>query len=1191
MNVNDLPAGLMVVHGNRPESLRDLLVTWTKRYPLAPLENEIILVQSNGIAQWLKLALATDPDTNGSGGGCGIAAAIEMSLPARFLWRVYRAVLGAEAVPEVSPFDESRLIWRLMRLLPAQMERPQYAPLRRFLAEDEDCRKRFQLAERLADLLDQYQVYRADWLDRWAAGRDELIDAQGKSHPVPEEQRWQPDLWRALLADVVPTDSAPGLANTSRAAIHETFLRIAADWPKDDRPAGLPRRVLVFGISSLPRQSLEVLTALARWSQVLMCVHNPCEYFWSDIVADRDLLRKDQGRQPRRAGSPEIVTEESLHLHAHPLLAAWGRQGRDFIALLDEQDSAERRQRYLPRFAEIGQRIDLFESFAGDTLLQQLQDDIRCLRPLAETCQQWPPVDPERDRSICFQIAHSPQREVEILHDQLLAAFNDDDTLKPNDIIVMVPDIDRYTPSIQAVFGLLDDQDPRYVPFTVADQNPRAFDPLLHAVEKLLGVTRSRWAASDVLDLLEVPALRRRFGITESELPLLQRWIRGANIRWGLHSEQRAGLDLPKNAEAAAQNTWLFGLRRMLLGYAVGASGDAWCDIDPFDEIGGLDAAALGPLVRLLDRLDDAWRTLATPAVPDVWCDRLRELLQDFFLADSKTDGITILKLETALQNWHEACREAGMTESLPLSVVADHWLAQVEERGLTQRFFGGAVTFATLMPMRAIPFRRVYLMGMNDGDYPRTRTPSDFDLMGKDYRPGDRSRREDDRYLFLEAVLSARDALSISWVGRSIHDNTERPPSVLVGQLRDHLAAAWRLAAAEYPEDRAGGDLVAALTTEHRLQPFSPDYFPADRRRSPLFTYAKEWCCDTARAVEPGGGMSDSRLPPMLPEEPLTLRDLSEFLRSPVRAFFRQRLATYLELDDPASADQEPFVLDGLGLWQLQHELIQLQREALDRNEDLEAARTAGIERIRRRGELAEEAFGTAMAQQILEPMAGLFDAYRQQLDAWPQAQADEEPIRFELPIGEQSLQVADWCGGLRTNGAGARARIELDSSNLVDSNNRYRCDKIIRYWVTHLALQLADGPVTTIILSKKGKVTLQPMAGDTAREHLATLLRAWHDGMQRPLPLAATAGFTLLREGNDKARLAYDGNEFSQGEVNNDRYLHRAYPDFASLTASGEFAMLAETLYRPLFEAIPSSAPKADAASRPESATGADT
>ncbi|HRP94781.1 MAG TPA: exodeoxyribonuclease V subunit gamma, partial [Rhodocyclaceae bacterium] len=742
MSTDALAPGLMVIHGNHAEALRDLLVAWMKRHPLAPLENELVLVQSNGIAQWLKLALAADP-ADGGGGGCGIAAALEASLPARFVWQAYRAVLGAQAVPEVSPFDESRLLWRLLRLLPALVDAPVYAPLARFLDADADLRKRHQLAERLADVFDQYQMYRADWLAAWARGDDVLIDAHGARTPLPAAQRWQPALWRALIADV-----GPALADSGRAAVHTRFLAAMQTAP-DERPAGLPRRVMVFGVSSLPAQALEVLAAIARWSQVLMCVHNPCEHYWADIVADQDLLRASHRRQARKPGMPALLADEALHLHAHPLLAAWGKQGRDFIGLLDEHDAADAHARYGARLAEIRQRIDLFAPHGEDTLLNQLQDDIRDLRPLGDTRARWPAVDPARDASMRFHVAHGAQREVEILHDQLLAAFDADPSLRPRDVIVMVPDIDAYAPHIEAVFGLLDAQDKRFIPFTVADRGLRHQDPLVGAIERLLGLPQSRLAVSDVLDLLEVPALRARFGIAETDLPLLHRWMAGANIRWGLDAAHRQSLELP---DAPEQNSWAFGLRRMLLGYAVGAGGiehgvqcddgrgdapgatvaggeacargrdtgeGAWQGIEPFDEVGGLEAAALGPLVALVERLGAAWRTLREPATVDAWCARLRALVADFFAPADSAEAYTLQRLETALQDWQDACTAAALDEPLPLAVVREHWLAQLDAPQLTQRFFAGAVTFATLMPMRAIPFRHVYLLGMNDGAYP----------------------------------------------------------------------------------------------------------------------------------------------------------------------------------------------------------------------------------------------------------------------------------------------------------------------------------------------------------------------------------------------------------------------------------------------------------------------------------------
>ncbi len=1153
--------GLVRVHGNQPEALRDLIVSWMQRYPLAPLEHEIILTQSNGIAQWLKFALAADPGN----GGLGIAAAVETVLPARFIWRIYRTLLGRQPVPETSPFDKPHLIWRLLRLLPSCLEQPDYAPLQRFLSQDTERRKGYQLAERLADLFDQYQVYRADWLAAWANGDDVLIEARGGRVPLPDTQRWQAALWRALLADVEATTQSSGtLAAGGRAAVHAAFLRRVADWPDGRQPRGLPRRVMVFGISSLPRQSLEVLAALARWTQILMCIHNPCEHYWADIVADKDLLRVGRRRQLRRAGSPEALSEATLHLHAHPLLAAWGKQGRDFIGLLDEQDEA------LGQYAadgspfSSGQRIDLFFSPGTDTLLHQLQDDIRDLRPLAETRSHWPAVDPAQDRSIRFHIAHSPQREVEILHDRLLAALNADATLTPRDIIVMVPDIDPYAAHIQAVFSLVERDDPRFIPYSIADQGQRTTDPVIHAVEILLGLPQSRLAVSDLLDLLAVPAVRRRLGIKEDALPQLQRWIRGANIRWGLHAEQRVSLGLPAPPEHQTQHTWAFGLRRMLLGYAVGAQSDAWHEIEPYDEIGGLEAALVGSLVLFIERLDAIWRMMRTPATVAEWCLRLRSVLAEIFAAEESAESFTLLQLDSALQDWQDACDEAGFTAQLPVSIVAEAWLSRVDDTGLMQRFLGGTVTFATLMPMRAIPFRMVCLLGMNDGDYPRARIPMDFDLMGNDYRPGDRSRREDDRYLFLEALLSARDHLHLSWVGRSITDNSERPPSVLVGQLRDHLAAGWRLAG------DPDAELLPALTQEHRLQPFSTAYFAADAETSDWFTYAREWRPDTASQTPTTALRNQPPLPPPARDEPLRIQDLANCLKAPVKTFFRQRLGVFFERDDPVSDDQEPFALDGLRRWQLRDALIHEQIAALEQGESPVDAGARQIARIVRRGDLAAGAFGDAIAEEIAAPLELLLTAYQKALSRWPQVITEEVEIRFQIEHDGQTLELNDWLGGLRRNAQGDCARVVLESSDLV-KDKRYRGKKLIRHWVAHLAGHLHGGRLTTLVISPVGSVELTPLEPDVAQRHVSDLLQLWHDGMRRPLPLAVETGFVWLKQGAASARSCYEGSDNHCGELDRSPDLARVYPDFDTLTASDEFAELAERLLRPIAEAMP--------------------
>ncbi|MGV8918152.1 MAG: exodeoxyribonuclease V subunit gamma [Pseudomonas sp.] len=1143
-----LSAGFMVVHGNRLDELRSLVVSWMRRYPLAPLENEIALVQSNGIAQWLKLALAEDSKDDDLG-GCGIAAAVDVQLPGSFMWQLYRIVLGRDEIPVASLLDKAPLTWRLMRLLPSLIDQPHFEPLQRFLTADTDLRKRYQLSERLADLFDQYQVYRADWLEDWAAGRHQLRNVRGEAKPLTPANCWQAELWRALLMDV----GAQGMAQ-SRAGVHQRFIERINNLT--EAPQGLPSRVIVFGISSLPAQALEALAGLAKFSQVLLCVHNPCRHHWADIVADKDLLRHQYKRQARKIGMPVVLDQDALHQHAHPLLAAWGKQGRDYINLLDSYDDPNS---YRAAFRD--GRIDLFSDSEPLTLLNQLQDDILELRPLNETRERWPAVDPGKDRSIRFHVAHSAQREVEILHDQLLARFSADPDLRPRDVIVMVPDIDSYAPHIRAVFGQLERDDRRFIPFTLADQGQRGREPLLIAVEHLLKIPDSRFPVSEILDLLDVPALRARFGVEERDLVTLHRWIEGAGVRWGLSAEQRAGLGLP---DALEQNSWHFGLRRMLLGYAVGAG--AACDgIEPYDEIGGLDAALIGPLVSLIDALQVAHTELSQPATPLVWGRRLQAILQLFFLADSEHDDYLLVQLEKLRETWLETCESVGLIDELPLTVVREAWLAGLDQGRLSQRFLAGSVNFCTLMPMRAIPFKLVCLLGMNDGDYPRAQPPLDFDLMGSDYRPGDRSRREDDRYLLLEAVLSARDQLYISWVGRSIRDNSDRPASVLIGQLRDHLSSGWKLAGAVEPEDahkhNPGEQLLEKLTLEHPLQPFSARYF---HEGTGYFSFAREWQMLHEMQTLPTAA---STLSAHEQDEPLSIAQLQDFLRNPVRHFFSQRLKIYFEVAEAPLADEEPFVLDALERYTLSDSLLSAALALPDQVDD---ALLTQARRLQGSGLLPMAGFGARLQEELIEPLPDLLQRYRDLLLQWPETLSSALPVSFN----HGAVSLDGWLGGLHKNTQGELLAISA-IPNSIGSKKTRKWHRLTRPWVVHLVACACGIQLSTALVATDETLFLAPLDKGTAINALNNLLMAWQIGMQRPLPVAVKTAFAWLGQGDEqKAEIAackaYEGDGVNtDGERRESTALARQFADFAALIDSEEFVGWCETLYKPLYEA----------------------
>ena len=1172
--------GFHAIHANHVEDLRRAVVWICRSQPLAPLESETFLVQSNGMAQWLRLALASAPGEDQLEGGLGIAAGVEFLFPARFVWQLYRTVLPADEVAARSPYDKQRLIWHVYRLLPGlTSDESDFAPLKTFLAGADPDLRRFQLAEKIADLFDQYQVFRADWLDAWEQGRDELLLANGRQHEVDAANRWQPLLWRALVESMSERE-----ARSSRAHIHNRFLQACQAVDPAHPPSGLPRRIFVFGVSSMPRQMLETLHVLSRFSQVVICVHNPCQYYWADIVSDRELLRAERKRGRAHPVLSTVSEPEELHQHANPLLAAWGKQGRDYIRLLDEFDNPEA---YRARFQAADQTIDIFTDHReGNTpnLLNQLQDDILHLTSLAEAREQARQIDPVGDRSLVFHRAHGAQREVEILHDQLLAAFNQWPSLRPRDVIVMVPDIDEYAPHIRAVFGQHRSGSTRHIPFSIADQGQRHQTPLTVALEVLLSLPEHRFATSELFGLLEVPSLREQFGISEHDIPQLHRWVDTANIRWGLNPQQRASLDLP---EQLRENTWLSGLRAILLGYGLGG-GETWAGVEPLGEVGGIQASLAGQLARFIAELEYFWRVLRKPQSIHDWASHINAMLATFFGSATGQDYILINRLRGGLESLLEDLDTAGLGEEpIALRILRDLLLDRLDEGGLNQRFFAGKVNFATLMPMRAIPFRRVCLLGMNDGDYPRSRPPVDFDLMAKDYRPGDRSRREDDRYLFLEAMLSAREQLYISWAGNDAKDDSDCPPSVLVAQLCDHIDAIWKPADApdSAPSDR--------LTTRHPLQAFSRRYFPSDNAsggeqprpveqvlaRGNLFTYEREW-----RGVHADEAVAkEAREPLPLPEEiePLSIAQLARMLKKPAESFYTERLQVRFEDTAGEDADNEPFSLNGLKSRALHNELVdQVILKAADEahREELTEALFA---RMVRRGDLGIASTQMTLTAQLGKKLEDLYSLYRQEAESWPNIETRPHKLHLQHQVQGLTVSLQDHLDGLRSNREGQWCRLVVARSKLGPVNKNVsgvRYSNLMGDWVAHIAGHAAGLSFQTRIIGRDtvNLVCLPALTQQAAAEHLQTLLEAWVDNLCAPLPLEVEAGFAWLKTMHPKTnkepdeQLAWrkaesaldDSFGFDKG------YLRAAWPNLQAMRDSGRFTDLINQLYLPLMQ-----------------------
>jgi exodeoxyribonuclease V gamma subunit len=402
-------------------------------------------------------------------------------------------------------------------------------------------------------------------------------------------------------------------------------------------------------------------------------------------------------------------------------------------------------------------------------------------------------------------------------------------------------------------------------------------------------------------------------------------------------------------------------------------------------------------------------------------------------------------------------------------------------------------------MPMRAIPFKGLCLLGMNDGAYPRQSTPRDFDLMTTHWLAGDRSRREDDRYLFLEAFLSAREKLYISWQGRRSTDNQKMPASVLVAQLRDTLKARF------VPE------LDADLQP---LQAFSAKYFEP---HSKFFTYANDWekaqkIDSELKSTATSSEEVNAEFPP-LSEWPI--QECMRLLKQPVEVYWRSRLGVLLSGPDEALRDDENFFLNGLDRYALGRNLL----EAEDIELQLEAEKLLGHLPMGASGQVVlKQQYDAAL--RVIDRAALYSEQYAQELPTQSVA------VLIDMPWGD--VRISAEIAGLRQK-LHSSNHLSIDSEQVrvlqmirrpgavatgQKDQQTARADVLINLWPNHVLLSAAGWTVHSVAVGLDGVAVLPAMTPQAAQHLLAQWLAVYAQAWTRPLPVTLKAGLAFVSE-----------------------------------------------------------------------------
>ena len=1112
---------LNVYFSNRFETLADQLVHRLARQAAArsPFVADEVIVPSAAITRRLIIELARHQ---------GICANVNFSYLARWLWQHTARLMPA--LPESAQFDADVFAWRILAAFDDAAWSGAQPRLAAWLAHADPV-MRHELAVRVAGLFDQYLTYRPEWLEAWYRG--ETIALPGADDGARLDQQWQAALWRRLAAETASDGRHPILALLQ--ALDTQGIGLAGT-------GALPASAHVFCLPSLPPVHLDLLQRLGAHVDLHVYMLNPSEEFWFDVTDARRLAWL-------------AARGQAQHVDAgNRLLAAWGQQARSALGLLVDA-------------ASDGVVDDAaFTPTGGATVLGALQDAVLAATDLAPGAL----AALAGDRSVEVHVCHSLTRELEVLHDRLLALMAAPNPPQPADILVVTPDLDAAAPLIDAVFGTAPRE--RHVPYAISGRARAQVNAPARALLDALGLVASRFAVNAVFGLLQQPVVARRFGLAEDDLDQIREWLVQAGIHWALDAEHRGDFEVPPQP----RHSFADGLDRLFLGYALPAHlRTPFQGRLPAGDAEGSGALVLGVFWRFVDALKSLRDRVARPRAPAEWPALLADALREFVLpADAELDDRR--EVDDAIARLADQWRRSGLAQPLPLDVVRAALQAALDDpaRGGVPT---GMVTFAAMSSLRNVPFRVVCAIGLDDGAFPTTARPAEFDLMALAPRPGDRQRRHDERNVFLDLLLAARERVHLSYAGRSVRDNSARPASVLVAELLETLLPAL---APPRPDAAARARARAALVVEHPLQPFAPQAFdpawPDQRLRSyqadyaealrqglaapappsaaaPASALASDWDDDSDDAA--AGVSAAPFIARPLPEPDAAWRDvplarLALFLRNTCRFLLEQRLGVALRRDDEALQDDEPFVPDNDG----RAPLTRLLLPALLEGMAPEAARTLALA-------------GTAVppggfGQRFLErELQGLVRFAEQVREHTTQAVLPPHEAKVVVDIDGHEWRVHAQFAALRPRGLLHQRYARRGVGDYLDA------------WLPHLLLGV-DGPAgmlpITTGIGRDGNFFINEC--DAPRQALETLVRLYARGLREPLaffPRSAWEWFQGDRQGPGKAIAAFRPggfNEFAEGADAGIRLALRGRPDPFAPEVVEAFYANARAVFEPL-------------------------
>lgn len=971
---------------------------------------ELIITQSDGMSSWLTLEVSRHNGVFSNYCYDNLNGFVGKVFQMAGLWPDYR-------------YQTGNMRW----LIYSQFTNPEFVEQFPHVAQyyHNDDIKRLQLSLKVADLFDQYMLFRQDYIDLWNKGAHPTLEDSPLQDDFYTHEAWQYWMWHRVK-ECLPGNSPDRV---------ELKKRLLAKLQNSEFKLSLTRkycRISLFGLSVISDFHKEIFSALAQFMDVRFYLVNP---------------------------SPNTKWHNTHGDNSNELLENLGLLGKDMISAMMEYDRS----------------VNILGEPSPDSLLKKIQHDIY---NNATDSRNVIVPDDLRDGSIQMASSYTPVREVEAMYNYLLNLFERDKSLQPRDVIVQLSDVDLYTPFIKAVF----DHAPVTIPYSIVDRSYYGGDTIVGVLDQIMNMWEDDFTSERVVQLLDCRFIRNKFEITD--LDFIRDLVNRSNIRMGIRG---------RTDDDTRYVSWKYGLQRMILGYAIKGGEEYPVDdtsIYPLDFVEGEQAHEMLRFKAFVDTLIQAIETREKDRTLAQWKSYvLEQVLEPMIMVDDESQEeykyITshLVGLDYVTDMMPGAISYEVFYQSFSNSLFAQERQSQ---------FITGRVTFCSMMTMRSIPFKAVAMLGVDAGKFPRRDNHPGFDLIPFESRRGDRHMKNNDRYLFLESILAARQWLYVSYLGANVKDNATMPPSLLLEELLDYIESGYH--DINGSDDKVNGNIMSVtetLVVRHPLHAFSRKYFQGNPQ---LFTYLDNGderiyqSQDQQELVQQHEkGDQQQQVEPDF--STVTINDIIGFCRDPFKFYYNRTLRIYYNEDGSLLSETELFSLDKLQQYHIKMDMVDMDS----------SCEVDYVSRGKKTGYLPLANMAPVTFDETVQVIQGVREQVLNCTSGY-----QKEHINIDFLLGETIIQ------GAVDNVYGCQHLCVNVSKK--SSKAKY----LIEAWIQHLSLMASGKHIDTLFiaqyLAEPMVLKSDMMSRSQAMDILGRLLAIFKYGHKQIIPFTPNVGLELM-------------------------------------------------------------------------------